>query len=76
MNLGFTGDTEMVIWNQKRLVSASGGYLDRNSILNFLFPHLPDASLCSHIVYSYFGIEAGTHELKWLDPYLMKDLRK
>lgn len=33
-----------------------------------------DSSLCTHIVYAYFGIEAASHELKWLDPYLMKDL--
>jgi len=37
---------------------------------------LLDVTLCTHIVYTYFGIEAATHELKWLDPYLMKDLRE
>lgn len=26
-----------------------------------------DTSLCTHIVYTYFGIEASSHELKWLD---------
>lgn len=35
-----------------------------------------DVTLCTHIVYTYFGIEAASHELKWLDSYLMKDLRK
>ena len=33
-----------------------------------------DYHLCSHIVYSYFGIEAATHEVKILDAYLMNDL--
>ena len=35
-----------------------------------------DTTLCTHIVYSYFGIDENTHELLMLDPYLMKDLRK
>ncbi|KAH9425676.1 hypothetical protein DERP_004892 [Dermatophagoides pteronyssinus] len=34
-----------------------------------------DTSLCSHIVYSYFGIDASSHEIKLLDQYLMITLR-
>lgn len=37
-------------------------------------PNEIDAQLCTHIVYAYFGIDSNTHELKWLDPYLSKDL--
>ncbi|KAH9391593.1 hypothetical protein TYRP_022773, partial [Tyrophagus putrescentiae] len=33
-----------------------------------------DYTLCTHIVYSYMGIDGGTHEIKLLDPYLMNDL--
>lgn len=33
-----------------------------------------DTTLCTHIVYSYFGIDALTHNIKLLDEYLMKDL--
>lgn len=35
-----------------------------------------DSTLCTHIVYSYFGIEPTTHEIQILDPYLMVDIRK
>lgn len=33
-----------------------------------------DPTVCTHFVYSYMGIDAGSHEVKLLDAYLMNDL--